>query len=152
MSLTYTLPPPAARVAPPVTDEATRDLFGYDVMWRQDFVTTTNGDYARVGGRENLKAAVYRRLVTRPGEFRFRPDYGVGVGNYVKKAATSATLDQLKVRIVEQLSQDPRVGVVDVRVAHEVVLGTQVLKVYVKVVASGETVDFEPFTFSREAA
>lgn len=151
MGLSYTLPAPTPIVVAPGTDPGTRDLFGYDIAFREDFLLTPGGDYMRLGGKDNLKAAIYRRLITRPGEFRFRPSYGVGVGNYVKKNPTSAVLDQLKQRIKEQLLQDPRISGAEVDVQSTTIYTTPVLKVYVKVTAGGNPVSFDPFVF-KEAA
>jgi len=134
-------------------DDGTRDLFGYDILFKDGKLPlTTGGDYIRVGGKDNLRAVIYRRLITRPGEFRFRPSYGVGVQMYVKKAASTSTLDALQQRIIEQLTQDARITEVQVNAEMIDITGGQALRVHVQVSARGEKISFEPFTFSEEAA
>lgn len=150
MSFNWNLPNLTFPPSPVPADEGTRDLFGYDIFFRGDSVVTAGGDYGRIGGRDNLRAAIYRRLITRPGEFRFRPDYGVGVQTYVKKALTTATSDSLRARIIDQLSQDRRIDSVDVAIELVSVNGLPVLKVHIKVQAGGEPRTFEPFTFAED--
>jgi phage baseplate assembly protein W len=152
MGLSYTLPAvTSSATTPPPIDEVAKDLFGYDIFFKRDFQITASGDYLRVGGRENLKAAIYRRLLTRPGEYRFRPTYGVGIQDYVKKKPTSSVLDALKQRITEQLLQDPRISEVLVELAYETIQEVSVLKVYVRVTTGGTPLTFEPFTFAEAA-
>ena len=68
MSFSWTLPPLVALPSPVPSDEGTRDLFGYDILFKNgDLPITGGGDYVRVGGLENLKAAIYRRLITKIG-------------------------------------------------------------------------------------
>lgn len=150
MGLSFTLPTPVSLPAIAPIVEATRDVYGYDVGFRSDFLITAGGDYVRVGGVENVKQAIYRRLITRPGEFRFRPTYGVGIQDFVKKPPTKAVLDTLRQRIVDQLSLDVRLAEVDVTVASDTVQGVAVIKVYVKAVVGGGLIRFEPLTFAKE--
>lgn len=153
MSLSWTIPLPVA--PPPLipVDEGTRDLFGYDILFTNGDlqVSPSGGDYIRIGGLDNLKAAIYRRLITRPGEFRFRPSYGAGVQTFVKKAMSQANLDALRNRIIDQLSQDTRITAIDAAVSQVTINGQMVVKVIVKVTAGGNTQTFEPFTFAEEA-
>jgi phage baseplate assembly protein W len=151
MSFSWTLPAYTALPSPVPSDEGTRDLFGYDILFKDgDLPLTRGGDYIRVGGLDNLRAAIYRRLITRPGEFRYRPSYGVGVGMYVKKVRSQAVLDSLRTKIIDQLSQDKRIDAVDVATSTETVGGVSVLRVVVKVTAGGQDKTFEPFTFAEE--
>jgi phage baseplate assembly protein W len=152
MGLSYTLPAAAAAPAPPPIDETAKDLFGYDIYFKKDFQLTPGGDYLRVGGKDNLKAAIYRRLMTRPGEYRFRPEYGCGLQDFVKKKPSTSNLDALKQRIIEQLLQDTRISEVAVDITHETIQDVPTLKVYVKVTAGGNPLTFEPFVFAQEAA
>ncbi len=152
MSFGWTIPALTALPSPVPTDAGTSDLFGYDIFFKNgDLQITAGGDYARVGGLENLKAAIYRRLITRPGEFRFRPGYGAGVQQFVKKQATQANLDALRQRIVDQLSQDRRIQEVDVTVESGTHNGAVIWKVLVRVTTGGNKHTFEPFTFAQEA-
>ena len=50
---------------------ADADLYGKDIRFDgSDFTITAQSDYATVEGIENVRLALYRRLVTRPGEYR----------------------------------------------------------------------------------
>ncbi len=152
MGLSYTLPPPVPRPSPVSVTDGERDLYGYDIAFKGNLLLTPGGDYMRLGGEDNLRAAVYRRLITRPGEYRFRPTYGCGVQDFVKKAPTSAVLDALRQRIVDQVAQDSRVSQVDVVVEAITIQSVPVLQIAVKVVAAGALLRFTPFTFAREAS
>lgn len=152
MSFTWHLPPLVALPSPVPSDDGTRDLFGYDIFFKDGTMPLTGGgDYIRVGGVENLRAAIYRRLITRPGEFRFRPSYGVGVQSYVKKARSQANLDALRTRIVDQLSQDRRIQSADVAINTVTLNGKEVVRIVITVVAGGQSHTFEPFNFAENA-
>ncbi len=152
MSFSWTLPAFVAIPSPVPLDEGTRDLWGYDILFdKGDLQLTQGGDYARVSGLPNLRAAIYRRLITRPGEFRFRPSYGVGVQTFVKKARSQANLDALRNRIIDQLSQDNRIESVDASVNIITVNGVEAIRVVVTVTAKGNAHTFEPYTFAKES-
>lgn len=150
MTFSWTLPALTFPPSPVPVDEGQRDLFGCDIRFDGDFIVTAGGDYALVTGKDNLRLAILRRLITKPGEFRFRPDYGVGIQTFVKKQLTQSLKDSLRQRIIDQLSQDRRINSVDVTLEQVTVQGKPVLKVYVKAVAGGEARTFEPFTFAED--
>ena len=107
----------------------------------------TDGDYVLLSGLNNLRAAIYRRLITRPGEYKFVPDYGVGVPSYVKKRANSTTVDQLRVAITEQLLRETRIEeIVDVAIE----VDGDSIKIGLIVRAAGRALRFRPFVFSEE--
>lgn len=119
-------------------------LLGKDILFVNDYAVTAARDYVLVAGLEALKHAINRRLITRQGQFRARPEYGVGIMDFVKKRNTLATLDELRQRTGDQLSLDPRISeVVDVVVEPI----TDGLKLGVIVQAAGKTLRFEPFNF-----
>lgn len=126
-------------------DPATeRELFGVDLLFTDDLQLTAGGDYITLSGYENLKQAILNRLQTRPGEFRIRPEYGVGVGLYVKRAMTTSLLAELKQRIVSNLSQESRIDrVSQVSVEKWYPQGRPGLKVLVQVVAKGRPLAFD---------
>lgn len=148
----WSLPAPVALPSTVPVDQGKRALFGYDILFKQGAMPlTAGGDYVRIGGEDNLRAAIYRRLITRPNEFRFRPNYGAGVQSFVKKVQSQANIDACKQRIIDQLSQDRRIQSVTVDVAPVVILSTAALKIFIKITANGKTHAFEPFTFQQEA-
>ncbi len=149
MSINYTLPASTPAPSPLPIDEGKKDVYGYDIWFRKDFQITNGGDYVRIGGEANIKAALYRRMLTRPGEYKFRPDYGVGVQDFVKKAPTTANLDQLRQRIIDNLSLDPRLTSIVVTVEADTIQLVPVLRVFVQAVVSGGLLRFEPYVFTR---
>lgn len=122
-------------------------LLGQDIFFDGDMHVTPAGDYVLVSGMEALRQAIYRRLVTRPGEYRVRPSYGVGVQDYVKKRRLASTLDELKVAITDQLSFDQRIDEVADVVVEYISDG---IKVGIAIRAAGETLRFRPFDFTEK--
>ncbi len=121
-------------------------LLGKDLLFDGDYGISAAGDYVLLEGIEALRQAIYRRLLTRPGEFRARPEYGVGVLDFVKKRNTLATLDELRQRVFDQLSLDDRISEVRSVVVETIVDG---LQIGVVIEAAGETLRFEPFDFRQ---
>ena len=129
----------------PSADERARQL-GKDVVFDGDFHVFPDGDWTLVTGLEAVRQAIYHRLITRPGEYKARPEYGVGVQDFVKEEKTSAKVEELKTRIRTQLLQDRRIEGVEVAVE---VLESAV-KVAVSVRVKGTALTFRPFLFTEE--
>jgi len=142
---TWTLP---ASVPSGIGEQVTEQnlALGNDIFFDRDFAISPAGDWLSVTGEAALRAALYRRLMTRPGEYRARPDYGVGLPSFVKKRANSTTVDELRVAIVDQLSLEPRIEEV-VDVAVERFDGG--LRIGLTVRSAGRTVRFQPQNFSE---
>jgi len=121
-------------------------LLGKDILFNGDYQLTSAGDYVLLSGLEALRQAIYRRLLTRPGEYKLRPEYGVGVLDFVKKRRVQSTLDVLEQRIVDQLSFEQRIEEVVAVVVDRITDGLQV-KVVIR--AAGKTLKFEPFDFKE---
>lgn len=148
MSFSYTLPP-----FPPASQgNASRAAlvgqidaaFGRDIWLdlanpgpdREPYVPPTqSGDVLLIEGREALRQAVIRRIITDPGEWSTLPEYGIGASRYVRGKANAATIDELKARIRTQLLRDPRIYSVD-QVATEVSDGG--LKIFIRITPKGE--------------
>ena len=146
-SYTWTGPDPIAPINTPLS-EGESDLFGEDIYFSDDFQETAGGDYVVTTGQETVRQAIYRRLLVRPGEFRVRPEYGVGVSLFVKKGVTQSTIDDLGQRIVEQLTQETRIDrLVEVTVTKVTENSRPGVKIYIKAELQGRTRVFKPFTF-----
>ena len=126
--------------------------YGTDIAWVDaDLPVGTGGDYLTMTGEENLRQAIFRRLLTKPGAFRARPGYGAGVGTWVKKPRNRSTINELEQRIREQLALEPRIAeVVELAVDWDANTPT-VVHLRLAVLALGRTVRFAPLTFSEAA-
>lgn len=144
------IPPQQGTVNPPGTvDDG--NLFGTDLYYVDNLEVGPDGDYLTIYGVENLRRAVLRRLMTRPGEYRLNPSYGVGILDFVKKPLTSSNLNTLKNRISENLLRDRRIDkVIELTLTPTVFTGgIPGLTVVVVVQAKGAVLTFQPFTFRR---
>ncbi len=100
----------------PATDRRdTSQMLGTDI-WHgfsdsgaPEMKLTAAGDYLLVAGRECLKQAVIRRIVTNPGEWSTVPNYGVGALTFVKEKNTASKRAELTSNLRSQIPADPRV-------------------------------------------
>jgi phage baseplate assembly protein W len=119
--------------------EILKVLFGKDLMFTNDLKVGKSGDYLTWDENEALRQAIYRRLMTAPGEFAVRPEYGVGVRFYVKRRMGKATLDELRQRIEDQLAKEDRIErVIEAKVEAAQFGNSTGVKIYVKVQALGQ--------------
>ena len=125
-------------------EKAEQGFYGADLLHAAGtFPLGPNGDYILDTGEEALRRAIHKRLGTNPGEYKFRPEYGVGAGRWARKAASASNLDNLKERIVAQVSQDPRVEkVVSVDVG---AVTNNTLRIKITVKAHGRELRLAPF-------
>ena len=121
-----------------------KELLGKDMYFDGDFSVSAAGDFQTIEGLEALKQALHHRLITRPGEYRLRPEYGVGVRDFVKKRRQQSSLNELRQRITDQISLDDRVEQVVEVVIEDITDG---VRIGVVVRASGETLKFSQFDF-----
>jgi len=122
------------------------ELFGKDILFKNDYEVSPSGDYKTLEGLDNLKEAVYRRLITVPGEYIFVPQYGVGVLKYLKQRVTPGLVTGLQNTITEQLYRESRIdSVEEVIVAFE----DNVMRISIILKVSGRTVKFRPFQFKE---
>lgn len=139
-------PAPAASAQ----EKAQLDVYGRDKFFNGAPVVTSKGDWQTVEGEENLRRAMLRRLMTAPGTYRAKPNYGVGVDTYVKKPYTRAVQEELTSRIRSRLSQDRRVDkVLSVTVNQEFFGADPGVRIVVVVQAKGKTLRPMQFTFKR---
>lgn len=93
------------------------ETLGTDIAFAGDFVTSATGDIDKITGIENLRQALFHRLVTTPGSIIHRPTYGIGLKDYQNSPSTIAAQQKLALKIKDQFLQDPRVeDVTSVRV------------------------------------
>jgi phage baseplate assembly protein W len=134
----------------PSPDQTTIDFFGVDIHFEDDLRVTASGDYATVEGYAALRQAILIRLITAPGEYAVKPDFGCGITRWVKKRMSKSDKDSLRQTIIEQLSQEERISKVeDVTVESLSLDNTTGIKVTVRVTALGKENSFAFTSFSE---
>lgn len=124
-------------------NETEIDLFGVDILFTDDLQVTASGDYAQIEGYEALRQAIRIRLITTPGEYAIRPDFGCGLSRWVKKRMTKSERDSLRQTIIEQLSQEERIQKVEEVTVESLTSGeTTGVKILVRVTALGKENSF----------
>jgi len=130
-----------------------RDVYGEDVVFNDDTVLSAKGDYAITQGEDNLRRAVWRRLIVRPGEYKTNPKYGVGVLSFVKKGITKSNMDELRHRIIDNLSLERRINkVLSVEITERMFGDQTGISILIVVQALGRTVRLQPFNFTSQQA
>lgn len=83
-------------------------------------LATADGDYAVEERAAAAKKRLFRRLTARKGRYlHLPPDWGVGVASYAKRLATTSARNALVEDATRQLSDDPDVERVVVRLVDE---------------------------------
>lgn len=116
-----------------------------DLEFSGDLKSSPSGDLALVTGMNNLKQALFNRLVTVPGSLAHRPDYGVGIQLYQNGISSFSKQQELALKIRKQFEQDHRVAkVLSVRITKD---GEGKFYIYYKVeaVGIGSFEDTKPF-------
>lgn len=141
--------PPNGYQGVPATENAEQEarFYGEDIYFeiaapdaelgQADYVVTASGDWATVSGPEALRQSLQRRLVTNPGEWMTKPEYGCGARQYVKSKNTPAVRAELEGRIRAQFMRDPRVERVDLVTITPLADGAPGLKIEVHVIPRG---------------
>jgi len=80
-----------------------------DLEFGMDLRTAPNGDFSTVSGLENLKQALFNRLITVPGSLAHRPEYGIGIQKYQNSLTSFSRQQALALEIKKQFLEDPRV-------------------------------------------
>jgi phage baseplate assembly protein W len=120
-----------------MTVSAEERILGRDIYLSTDLAPDGRGGVATVAGLANLRQAIERLLLSSPGDIYHRPDYGVGLRDFLNKPVTDMVGKKIKARVREVLSLEPRIALVQsVSVA---VTGDNALVVSVVVVAAGTT-------------
>jgi phage baseplate assembly protein W len=134
--------PPNNRFTPGQAAQAR--VLGKDLFFENDYDVTPHGDYVLIDGLRALRQSILHRIITRQGEFKTRPQYGVGLRDFVKKPMNPTNLGLIKRKITEQLAREPRIEeVLAVIVQPE----DTTLKVSVAIRAAGKALTLQPFVF-----
>lgn len=115
------------------------DFYLIDLSFNGDLEAAPNGDLQTITGLNNLRQALFNRLVTVPGTLIHRPKYGVGAKLWQNKIATLGNQRELALRIRDQFQQDFRVDSVESVLFSQQANGEFLVKY--KVIAKGVTLD-----------
>jgi hypothetical protein len=111
-------------------------FYGVDLRMTTDYLVMGSGDLQRTEGLEALKASFARALVTVPGGIFWRPDWGIGITDFLNRRASAADIHEMKNRIRTTLASDPAVDEVS---APEVVVNADgMIEVNVDVKIAGQ--------------
>lgn len=99
----------------------THEVYGTDLAWSQlnNQILFQGGNPALDRGLPNLAKALYRRLITYPGELPAHPEYGCRLRDHLGQPASEWRISLMALDIKQALLQDGRV--VSVRVEGELV-------------------------------
>lgn len=79
-------------------------------LFTSDIALSATGDLLSVGGIEQGKQRILRRLLTNPGDYLWQPDYGAGLPSYIGRPLDQPALETLiKGQMYAEggVSQDP---------------------------------------------
>lgn len=139
--------------------QAARDaaFFGEDIWYAAvhddgsgEYVITPAGDLQVAVGREALRQALIRRLITDPDEWPTLPDYGVGARRYVKAKNTPSVRAELESRTRSQFARDRRVEAVNVVLVAQLGDGSPGVRVTVQVTPRGRLRGDRALAFATE--
>lgn len=85
------------------------DFYLRDLQFKNDLLSSSNGDLQIITGKKNAMQALFNRLVTVPGSLAHRPLYGVGVKKWQNQIASIGNQRELALKIKSQFEQDFRV-------------------------------------------
>ena len=154
--------PPSGYQGTPETEQENQEalFFGEDIYFdvatpdpeseQASYVVNAAGDWTTVTGLAALKQSLFRRLITNPGEWQTKPNYGVGARQYIKARNTEATRTELASRIKSQFALDKRVKTVDTAVMSRLDDGSPGIKVSVTVTPVGRLRLKQSVTFDWE--
>jgi len=114
----------------------------------EGFKRAADGDLDQVSGLENIKNSLLRRLQVTPGSLVHRPNYGVGIKDFLNGVNSIDNQRTLALRVKEQFEQDFRVvEVLGLRVSSEDTRPEKVvIFIRVKLVGYGDQdLQFIPF-------
>lgn len=124
------------------------EVYLTDVAHLGDLQVAPDGDLQMIRGRPNVKEALFRRLMTQRGALAHRPNYGIGVKDFLNAPNSIANQRTLALRIKEQFELDPRVEeMVGMKVTSDD-SNPEKVTIYVRVKLVGleeQTINFVPF-------
>ena len=95
-----------------MTKDLPRDLYGVDFAFdaEGDLVVSPSGQILTIGGADNVKEAVIRRIGTALGESYRHPDYGSRLPELVGEENDDVTWAKAVRTVKQAMNLEPRVG------------------------------------------
>lgn len=121
---------------------------GRDLFFDGKLHVSAARDWVVVEGVAALRQWVWRVLSTSPGSWSVRPDYGVGVEDFVYETLTASRAAELRSRIIDQLQRHPRIQRVTATEIEQTDAGVLILRIAIEV--AGTVVALKPFAFPEE--
>jgi len=92
-------------------------ILGVDIAALDEEILFSGTDLVTVTAIDNLKQALYHRLIADKGELVHHPEYGSEIYKYVGKPMTPGNISDIQNEVAQCVLQDPRVeGVLSVEV------------------------------------
>lgn len=113
---------------------------GVDVKIAGDYEKSATGDVKLIDGLQNLKEAIYRRILTTPGEVVHRPNYGVGLKRYTNRPSNIYNQQELSNAIRLNVLNEQRIERVNSISCQWV---DNIVHINISVVAYGRSVEFD---------
>jgi len=112
-----------------------RDLF-FDLRSENlaDLQVNAAGDWLQASSAEALRQSIRRRMITAPGEWAAKPEYGAGLPRYVKSRLNETTRNEIVERVRSQCLLDERVEGVE---SVDVTQTENALRLFVKITPVG---------------
>jgi phage baseplate assembly protein W len=95
-----------------LTKDLPRDLYGVDFAFDKegDLVVSPSGQILTIGGADNVKEAIIRRIGTALGESYRHPDYGSRLPELVGEENDDVTWAKAVRTVKQAMNLEPRVG------------------------------------------
>ena len=121
-------------------------ILGADIAALED-IKFAGTDLLTVIALNNLRQALYHRLITDIGELDYHPEYGSEIYKYVSKPMTPGNISDIQNEVTQCVLQDPRVEAV---LSVEVEVITKAILVHLTFKAIGAQVPINAvFPFSE---
>lgn len=125
------------------------DILKVDIAHVGGLVVTSSADIGTIEGLANYKRAIFHRLITVPGSYVHRPDYGIGIRTYQNGLSSFSKQQKLATLIRDQIALDARtdnVGTIAIIANDE---NPQLTVIQISVTPKGYkevTISFTPFS------
>ena len=81
-----------------------------DILFTGDYQMTAKGDLQTISDIENLRQAIYLRLITSPGEIIHRPLFGVGIKSFMNRPCNDNNKQRLVNRVRLNILRERRIS------------------------------------------